>query len=600
MENKNNIYVFEKDRSKLNFLITQNKIHDKWYPTKKIKEIQKVALSNSSDLLVLKQNNKLLMYTNSTKHKYQIDEQIKNIYSNRLIYFIVTESGKVFFLSSKTSHTVVPSEESCSGDIGFLNEIKFFTNKNILVDSMAMAGWTNYFLCKDQSLYGNGLNREGQLGNGTQQNEQMPVFLRKNVDRIFAGNSSRGMFYTQGIKLFSCGENSYYKFSTGKTNDNNHKYTSPVEITPSLEKYGINATHIKDLQTNGNTTIFITHEGKTYSCGDGIYNGHNKEVCSFTEIPKLMNKTAIHFGLAEYYAILLTEDNECYAWGKIKNSNSQNTGEPQKIELPKINLSLPLVVSCGTYSSVLYNTNYKTNLQADFRTFYKDQQLGEISIKSIGSHSTESLLHCFQILVETRTGTQIKQIEDLFKEKTFSEEETNAFLEWAFVDQITNKVSLNTVFESLNLNFPPENSLESDLLKLYKNESSKDFNILVKEDDDDDEEDEDGNEVDEDEGFEEIPVHKFILITRSGLYRDLFNNVNEKEKNMRQVKDFSGKSIESLEILIKYFYTNKIELTADDDPQLIAEELEDAVEYYQLSNNSNFNQELNKIKRGFI
>ncbi|KAJ3425990.1 kelch-like protein [Anaeramoeba flamelloides] len=98
--------------------------------------------------------------------------------------------------------------------------------------------------------------------------------------------------------------------------------------------------------------------------------------------------------------------------------------------------------------------------------------------------------------------------------------------------------------------------------------------------------------------YEEIPVHKFILLARSGLFMEMFDNVNEKD-NLNKVQDYSNKSIESLEILIKYFYTNSIEMTADQDPKLIVDELSDAVEYYQLNAQWNFESELLKIKKQF-
>ncbi|KAJ3426005.1 hypothetical protein M0812_28452 [Anaeramoeba flamelloides] len=111
-------------------------------------------------------------------------------------------------------------------------------------------------------------------------------------------------------------------------------------------------------------------------------------------------------------------------------------------------------------------------------------------------------------------------------------------------------------------------------------DDSKDFKILVKiEYEQDEEEDNDEEEVEE-ENYEEIPEHKFILLARSGLFREMFDYVNEKD-NTNKVQDYTNKSIKSLKILIKYFYTNSIELTTDQDPKLIVEELSDAVEYYQ-------------------
>ncbi|KAJ3447904.1 btk-binding protein-related [Anaeramoeba flamelloides] len=128
-------------------------------------------------------------------------------------------------------------------------------------------------------------------------------------------------------------------------------------------------------------------------------------------------------------------------------------------------------------------------------------------------------------------------------------------------------------------------------LTSYKNEETKNFIIKVKIDNQEDE-----NEEDED--FEEIPVHKFILIARSGLFREMFKTLNRNEED-NSVVDFSIKTLESLEIFFKYLYTNTIELTADDDPQLTVEELEDAYKYYHLTEKFSLQSEIMKIKKQY-
>ncbi|KAJ6230946.1 speckle-type poz protein [Anaeramoeba flamelloides] len=148
---------------------------------------------------------------------------------------------------------------------------------------------------------------------------------------------------------------------------------------------------------------------------------------------------------------------------------------------------------------------------------------------------------------------------------------------------------LEQTFNLLELSFPPSvgNTLEKDIAQLYKENDSKDFKILVKIDD----KEENKEEEDEEENYEEIRVQKFILLARSGFFRDMFDNVNEKE-NTNKIQDYTNKSIESLKILIKYLYTNSIEMTTNQDPELIVDELSDAVEFYQLNDQCNFESEL--------
>ncbi|KAJ6241390.1 btk-binding protein-related [Anaeramoeba flamelloides] len=210
----------------------------------------------------------------------------------------------------------------------------------------------------------------------------------------------------------------------------------------------------------------------------------------------------------------------------------------------------------------------------------------------IGTMGNQIPVH--KALLGCRTKLTIDQIQKkLFGEKSINKEQTLSFLKWIYYDEISDIGKLEQTFNLLELTFPPsvDNTLEKDIAQLYKDDDSKDFKILVKiEDEENDEEEEDK--------YEEIPVHKFILYARSGLFRAMFDYVNEKE-NINKVQDYTNKSIESLEILIKYFYTNSIGLKTNQDPKLIVDELSDAVEYYKLNDQCNFEFELNNIKKQF-
>ncbi|KAJ3426006.1 btk-binding protein-related [Anaeramoeba flamelloides] len=123
---------------------------------------------------------------------------------------------------------------------------------------------------------------------------------------------------------------------------------------------------------------------------------------------------------------------------------------------------------------------------------------------------------------------------------------------------IENRIQTNHGF-----NRPKRIVWVGNIAQLYNDDDSKDFKILVNIEDQKEEENKD-----KDVNYEEIPVHKFILLARSGLFRAMFDYVNEKD-NTNKVQDYTNKSIESLKILIKYLYTNSIELTTEQDPKLI-------------------------------
>ncbi|KAJ6229598.1 ankyrin repeat [Anaeramoeba flamelloides] len=225
----------------------------------------------------------------------------------------------------------------------------------------------------------------------------------------------------------------------------------------------------------------------------------------------------------------------------------------------------------------------KSSYSKDFLELFKSKKLADCTIDEIP---------CHKLILETRLGKAINQIEEILID--YSKEEKNIFLEWAYsgIYQIKNIDLLKKIAEKFGIaksDFRSKSlGLVTDLSVLYTQENSKDFFILVK--DDVNEEDEENEE----EEYEEIPVHKLFLQARSGLFREMFGNVTE---NSNKVKDFSGKTIESIEIFIKFLYTDSIVLTADDDPILIVEELSDAAEYYQLSSKKKLEEELKEFSK---
>ncbi|KAJ5068309.1 hypothetical protein M0811_12421 [Anaeramoeba ignava] len=98
-----------------------------------------------------------------------------------------------------------------------------------------------------------------------------------------------------------------------------------------------------------------------------------------------------------------------------------------------------------------------------------------------------------------------------------------------------------------------------DLSKLYQENETKDFKIIIKE--------------------KEIKVHKLILITRSELFKGMFQlNVSD---TSNQVHDYSKKSFKTIQQLIYFLYHDEFEVN-----QIPNEEYLDLKDYYQLNLNS--------------
>ncbi|KAJ3430703.1 btk-binding protein-related [Anaeramoeba flamelloides] len=569
--------VYVGGKQSFEFLVDNSQL-PKWTPLSKIKNpqnVRKIVTGLKNYSLVWIGANKLQFHQSQGTTKYEIEgEEIKDIQAGSQTYLILTKSGKVFSLASRSVSRFceIPLESSNSSTWNRVRSVPFFNDEknNRKVKSIAMVGYSNYFVCENGELYGN-VHNLGRLGDGTSNNHKnLPVLIDKNVTRAFGGVECYNFFYTNSNnETLSCGLN-----RDGTLGNGENKNLSEPQIVPNWR-----AEDILDIRVCSLHAVLVTKTGRTYSCGSLSYNGHLTSKSIFTEINQLKEKKVIKIATSSYTTLVLTEERELYAWNIVSVPTKQKiskSSRPAKLDLPEKfleNTPGDIGFSCGVGVYFLYQSVSGTITQ-DFQNLLDLKKYCDSTI----TVSNEIKIPIHKLLLELRTGLKVEDINKAFFENNCTEEEIISFLKWAYYGAFQSD-TLQRLFSFLNLSFPPKNKLNSDLLKLYGDEDSQDFNILVQVNDEDDE-----------EAFEEIPVHKFLLLARSGLFRAMFENFNEKETN--QVKDYSGKSIESLEVLIKYFYTDTLELTADHDSTLIVEELEDSIEYYQLNKHSNLKNQL--------
>ncbi|KAJ6247574.1 btk-binding protein-related [Anaeramoeba flamelloides] len=570
---------------------------------KKTRTIKKIVCADRPHFLVWKKPNKLEFYQeDKEKRKYQLpkNETIKDIVSGCETYLILTESGKVWSLANKTNSNDLKEVPLLDADQSTFEEIRpvtIFEEKKLFVNSIAIGDGSCYYLCNGDQMYASGSNSLGWLDHGKcRGNQNMPVYVQDKVIKIFAGINSPNFFFIT-IKpdlLYGCGKNHFGKLGIGSTNNQQNK--------PNVVK-NFKGSEILTVSSSWYHSILITKKGQTFGCGLAGKNGLGVHKTIFTLIPQLKEKKAVQLAAARDRTLVLTDQNELYGWG-FKNglfptNESTYNNFPTKISLPGLFAKYldskdQIQIACGTFVSFLY-LDFNNTLSQDLGFLYESKKFCDCEIGTMGNQ-----IPVHKSLIECRTKLTIDQIQNkLFGEKPINKEQTLSFLKWIYSDDISEIGKLEQTFNLLELTFPPsvDNTLEKDIAQLYQDEDSKDFKILVNIDDDNQDE-EDENEDEEEDNYEEIPVHKFILLARSGLFRAMFDYVNEKD-NTNQVQDYTNKSIESLKILIKYFYTNSIELTAEQDPELIVDELSDAVEYYQLNDQCNLKTELLKIKKHF-
>ncbi|KAJ6239795.1 btk-binding protein-related [Anaeramoeba flamelloides] len=449
-------------------------------------------------------------------------------------------------------------------------ELDFFPLNGLKVTKIAGGEFQSYFLCENGDLFALGFKCTANTQKikkkiNYKKSKVEPLLICQDVLMLHDGNASRHNIYLcKDYTLWFQGAANQIKL------ENTEQNKQPIQIK------NLDNRNIRQICIGYEMSVIVIGEDKVYTCGNVGSNGHNNKVSEFTQLRFFEGKPIEKVRCGCSQVIVLTKENTVYGFGHFFSSSKLNL-TPIKINIPDFNYTEKLSICCGEYFSTIYTVNINS-LANDFLKLYKSQEFTDYEINKIKIHRS---------FLEFRLDCEIEKISEFLKK--YSKEETNFFLMWAYSDTISNLELINNICNHFGIEDVLEKQLTNDLLKLYKDEESKDFNVLVQDDEDDeDEEDEDGEE------FEKIPVHKFILQARSGLFRDMFRNISEGE-SIKSVTDYSGKSVDSLEILIKYFYIDKIEITADNDPELTVEELSDAKEYYQLNEDSQIHNQLQNL-----
>jgi alpha-tubulin suppressor-like RCC1 family protein len=271
-------------------------------------------------------------------------------------------------------HTVFITNEgkvySCgynySGQLGLGNTIRqttpqlISTNIGTLTISAIVCGYAHtVFLTNDGKVYSCGYNGQGRLGLGDTSDRSVPTLITAlnslTISAIACG-SAHTVFLTNDGKVYSCGYNFYGELGLG----NKTEQTTPQLIT------ALNSLTISAIACGREHTVFITNEGKVYSCGDNDYGQLGLGNTSQQTTPQpitalnLLTISAIECGIV--HTVFLTNDGKVYScgynlYGQLGLGNKTQQTTPQLITaLDSLTIS---AIACGSAHTVFITNNNK-------------------------------------------------------------------------------------------------------------------------------------------------------------------------------------------------------------------------------------------------
>ncbi|KAJ3451256.1 btk-binding protein-related [Anaeramoeba flamelloides] len=474
-------------------------------------------------------------------------------------YLVLTSDGMVYSRGSGTQLGLGSNTNATA-----LTMIPTFQENNVKIVDLKAGVSHSYFLTGDGDYYACGSNTSKQLGLPDSKTYNVPTQLKgKKIKEIFCNNYAYGIWYKdEKDEVWGHGDHVVGR-KKNYSGLSIFKDKQIIMAAPGYQKLLLLAKGIDEK----------TQEEKHYV----YYETSNGEPTLWSDLTK---EHVIDMDFGCHHCLMLTKD------GRVLASSSMPTTYVP-VKLPTIPKVMTWKIVCGAWDSVVFPVSDTNTLVLDMKEFQESGVFADLEILDKKVHSP---------ILKWRTGKEGAQAIEVLK--TFSEKHINSFLNWCYFGDLSNISLVTETAKAFDIEVDPKKSLEDHFLKLYYDEDSKDYEILVKDDeDDDDEEDEEEDEEDKDKNEEElieVPVHKWILQARCGVYRDMFKIVKD-EKN--QIKDVSGLGPDSMEIFIKFLYTNTIELTADHIPEFVLPELEIVPEYYKLNEIDVFTPQLQELKK---
>ena len=180
---------------------------------------------------------------------------------------------------------------------------------------------------KEGKVYTWGDNYSGELGNGTNENSNLPICIsaiegnalnKKNIVEVQIDRNTI-IALDSGGKVYTWGYNYYGQLGDGTTTNSN----KPICIS-DIEGNVLNGRNIVEVQNDNSTMIAINSEGKVYTWGKNRYgelgNGtdenSNVPIC-ISDIPgnALNGKNIINVQSYEGTKIALDSEGKVYTWG---------------------------------------------------------------------------------------------------------------------------------------------------------------------------------------------------------------------------------------------------------------------------------------------